>query len=148
MQLVRSLSWIYTHLFTLTILGFGLFRAPARALGIGSATFVDTDTVTQGTWKGTYGANGQAIPNDATNYPSYARVAFSGQIPFSWLTTTTDVRAPQKALASDRIPATWYTSSNFSIDITLTDGNPHQVALYCLDWTSSGRAQRIDMVDG
>jgi len=28
----------------------------------------------------------------------------------------------------------WFSFSNFSIDINLTDGLPHQVALYGLDW--------------
>src|SRR5262249_38337018 len=44
-----------------------------------SAAFVRIDTVTQGSWKGTYGANGQAVANDSTSYPSYAQVGFSGQ---------------------------------------------------------------------
>jgi hypothetical protein len=39
------------------------------------AAFVKTDTTTQGTWKTVYGADGQAIVNDVTNYPLYAQVA-------------------------------------------------------------------------
>ena len=40
-----------------------------------AATFIRTDTATQGTWKGVYGAEGYAIANDATAIrlmPKYA----------------------------------------------------------------------------
>jgi hypothetical protein len=49
------------------------------------------------------------------------------------------VRAPQKALATDRIPSAWYTFSSYTIDVILTDGNAPKVALYLLDWTTNGR---------
>jgi hypothetical protein len=32
-------------------------------------------------------------------------------------------------------------------DVNLTDGNTHQVALYCVDWESNERAQTIDLLD-
>jgi hypothetical protein len=38
--------------------------------------------------------------------------------------------------------------TSFSIDINLTDGLTHQVALYCLDWDGvNTRAERIDVLD-
>jgi hypothetical protein len=57
------------------------------------------------------------------------------------------VRALQKALTSDRIAATWYAETFFDIDINLTDGLPHQVGIYCLDWDTTTRSQRIDVLD-
>jgi hypothetical protein len=50
---------------------------------------------------------------------------------------------------SDRIAGTWYTNgvSSFTIDVNLTDGNSHQVALYALDWDSSSRAETIKVLD-
>ena len=112
------------------------------------AAFVRTDTTTQGTWKTVYGADGQAIANDVTNYPLYAQVAFTGQTPATWVTTTADVRGLQKGILTGRIAASWFSNTTFSIDINLTDGLPHQLAMYCLDWDSGNiRAQRIDVLD-
>src|SRR6185503_4161139 len=57
-------------------------------------------------------------------------------------------RALQKAAASDRIASTWYAADSFAIDINLTDGSSHRVALYGLDWdTTNGRIQSVDILD-
>jgi uncharacterized repeat protein (TIGR01451 family) len=114
--------------------------------GTATAAFVKTDTTAQGTWKGVYGADGEAINGDTTSYPSYAQVSFNGG-PFVWVASTADVRALQKVAASDRIASGWYSWTNMSIDVNLTDGNAHQVALYCLDWDAGARAERIDVLD-
>ncbi len=62
-----------------------------------AAVLVTTDTTTQGTWKGVYGADGYAIANHATSYPAYAQVTFSGQSNYTWAASTTDVRALAEA---------------------------------------------------
>ena len=111
-----------------------------------AVTFIKTDTTTQGTWKGVYGGGGYSIANDSTNYPAYAQVTFSNQNSYTWASSTTEVRALQKAVATDRIASTWYSASSFNIDVSLVDGNWHRVALYCLDW-ETGRVQTIDIVD-
>ncbi|MCI0628352.1 MAG: hypothetical protein L0387_42995, partial [Acidobacteria bacterium] len=77
----------------------------------------------------------------------YAQVNFAGQSNYTWAGSTTDLRALQKGAASDRIASTWYSTSSFDIDINLTDGNWHQVGIYCLDWDNNGRAQRVDILD-
>ncbi|MGA2716829.1 MAG: hypothetical protein ABSG41_27385, partial [Bryobacteraceae bacterium] len=115
--------------------------------GVATAAFVTSDTTTQGTWKGVYGADGEAINSDSTNYPGYAQVSFSGSSSYVWASSSTDVRALQKAAATDRIASVWYTSSTMSIDVNLTDGYTHQVALYALDWDYLGRAERVDVLD-
>jgi hypothetical protein len=119
------------------------------ATAVPAAAFVRTDTQTQGTWKGVYGTDGYAIPNDSTNYPSYAQVTFSNAPSATWAGSTTDVRALQKgaATATDRIASTWVSNTSFSIDLSLGDGNWHQVALYCLDWDNRSRIERIDILD-
>ncbi|HYL92444.1 MAG TPA: cohesin domain-containing protein, partial [Alphaproteobacteria bacterium] len=120
---------------------FTLTYVPAAAL------FVKTDTATQGTWKGVYGADGEAIANDSANYPTYAQVSFNGATPYTWTPSTTDVRALQKGAASDRIASVWYASTRFTIDVNLMDGNLHEVGLYCLDWDNTGRSETIDILD-
>jgi hypothetical protein len=112
-----------------------------------AASFTSTDIATQGAWKGVYGAVGEAIANDSANYPAYAQVNFSGASTFSWAASTTDVRALQKAAASDRIASTWYAPSSFTIDINLLDGNPHSIGLYFLDWDNSGRVETVSILD-
>jgi subtilisin family serine protease len=113
------------------------------------ATFLSSDTTTQGSWKGVYGADGYNILENASSYPAYATVTPSGQIDCTWAGSTTDVRALQKAAtgATDRIAACWYASSQFSVDVNLTDGNTHKVSLYALDWDSTTRAETVQVVD-
>ena len=48
---------------------------------------------------------------------------------------------------SDRIASTWYSASNFAFDVNLTDGNWHQVGIYCVDFDNWNRSQRIDILD-
>ena len=73
----------------------------------------------------------------------------SGQGATTWVASTTDVRALQKgsSTATDRIASTWYSNSSFNIDLNLTDGNWHRVAVYCLDWDAQNRAERLDVID-
>jgi len=89
--------------------------------------------------------------NDATSYPAYAQVGVSGASTYVWAGSTTDVRALQKASnPGDRIAATYYSATSFTLDVNLTDGAQHRVALYLLDWDSSlgPRSERVDVLDG
>ena len=118
------------------------FSAPTNS----SASFVKADPTTQGSWKGVYGLDGYAIANDATSYPAYAQVSLRNQQPHTWLASTSDVRAVQSA--GGRIASTWYSFTDFDIDVNLTDGKIHQVSLYALDWDYGGaRTERIDVLD-
>src|SRR5262249_54055525 len=99
------------------------------------------------TWKTVYGGDGEAIVNDSANYPGYAQVNVNGASTYTWASPTTDVRALQQAAGSSRIASTWYSATSFSFDVNLTDGNAHEVGIYCLDWDNTGRAERIDILD-
>jgi hypothetical protein len=112
----------------------------------GAATFVQVDSVTQGNWKDVYGVDGYQTINDAVSYPQYAQVSSSGAA-FTWASSTTEARGLQKAALNDRIAATWYQQNAFSIDVNLTDGALHRVAVYCLDWDAQQRAQTLEVVD-
>ena len=112
--------------------------------------YVQADSTTQGSWKGVYGSDGYNIINDTQSLPAYAAVTATGNNVVSWANPTADPRALQKAGAtSDRIAACWYTNTNpWTIEVNLTDGLPHQVALYALDWDQLGaRQMRIDVKD-
>jgi hypothetical protein len=113
-----------------------------------TATFVRNDTTTKGNWQGVYGSDGYQVVNEAAFYPSYAQVSSSGQTNYTWAATTADSRALQKASnGADRIASCWY-GGDFYFNVDVTDGWPHQVALYNLDWDgNNGRQHRIDVVD-
>jgi uncharacterized Rmd1/YagE family protein len=129
----------------------GLFFGPGSGSSSSSAAFVKSDTSSQGNWKGVYGADGFNVVADAVNYPSYALVTPSGQSTYVWGASAFDVRALQKSAAgsTDRIAATWFSGTQFSVDVKLTDGQTHQFALYAMDWDgyNGGRSERIDIVD-
>jgi hypothetical protein len=110
-------------------------------------SFVTLDTVTQGNWKGKYGADGYKLAGDGTSNPAYVVPGMAGTL-HSWNSSTYDNRGLQKAVGADRIAATWYSQTNFSIDLNFTDQNFHQVAIHCLDWDSYGpRRQTIEILD-
>jgi hypothetical protein len=113
----------------------------------GIATFVATDTSTQGNWRGIYGADGYTVVGDSPSTPAYAALASVNQSSWTWASSTTDPRALQLGSGLGRIAATWYSIQSFSIDIDITDGNSHRVALYALDWDSKGRTEAIQVVD-
>ncbi len=45
--------------------------------------------------------------------------------------------ALQRASGTGRLAATWY-GGTFTFDVNLTDGQPHTVAVYLLDWDAAG----------
>jgi tetratricopeptide (TPR) repeat protein len=115
-----------------------------------TAAFITTDKATQGNWRGKYGQDGYIIANDSNNPPPYAGVSFGSAPIYTWIASTTDVRALLKGSSTtDRIASTYYTSGSntFNIDINLSDGQTHQVALYVVDWDKLGRAQTISILD-
>jgi thermitase len=121
----------------------------APVTSVTSATFVKTDATTQGTWQGVYGASGYQVLGDTTSLPAYAALSVSGQSAYTWVPSTSDPRALQKAnSATDRIASCYYTGSSFTFDLNLTDGLSHQTAFYFLDWDgANGRSERIDIYD-
>lgn len=113
-----------------------------------SVGFQGFDITTQGTWKGVYGKDGWIIANNSTNPPSYAVVVQTGAATWTWEASTTDPRALQQgASATNRIASTFYSSTSFTFDINLTDGQTHQVAFYCLDFDTDSRTQTITIMD-
>jgi PKD repeat protein len=113
-----------------------------------TASFVQTDTTTQGNWIGVYGAAGYNVIGSTSSYPSYATVTPSGQASWTWASTTSDVRGLLiPGSTSNRIAGCWFNNSSFTIDVNLTDGQTHPVSLYALDWDSSNRIEQIQVFD-
>ncbi|MEO8310574.1 MAG: DUF6701 domain-containing protein [Caldimonas sp.] len=130
----------------------GIFFAPVQAAvqSASQATFVRSDTTTQGSWKGVYGSDGYNVINDAQSLPSYATLSPGANLVYTWAASTSDVRGLQKAAsATDRIAACWYSGSSYSVNIRISDGQVHSLALYALDWDTytGGRTETIEIRD-
>jgi hypothetical protein len=119
---------------------------PTTIVVANTATFLPLDAGTQGNWVGAYGADGYIIANDANSPPLYATVNFTGSGTWTWIPAnpSSDQRLLQAApTGSNRIGSTYYSGTNFSIDVNLTDGQLHQVALYLLDLDTTTRNDTI-----
>ena len=126
----------------------GVFGARVQAATNAAATFTRIDTATQGNWSGNYGSDGYAIANSSQRIPAYASFGLLNQLSYTWDGNTGDSRAPQTA-PQGRIASCWDSLSSFTMDVNLTDGKAHQVAVYALDWDNylGGRAETLQVVD-
>ncbi|HVQ41981.1 MAG TPA: Ig-like domain-containing protein, partial [Vicinamibacterales bacterium] len=118
--------------------------APA---GSASALFAGVDSTTQGNWSNLYGSAGYSIVGDATSLPAYATLTLPGAESWVWSASTAEARALRRAVAPGRLAATWYQGTQFDLNIGLADGQPHTIALYCLDYDSAVRSQRLEVFD-
>ncbi len=112
----------------------------------GSATLVNRDSTTQGNWIGTYGSQGYNIIGSSSSYPSYATVSVAGQTATTWASPTTDPGALQTPGSAGRIAACWYSGTSFTVNVNLTDGQAHDIAIYAFDWPDYGRSERIQVL--
>ncbi len=130
----------------------GLFFGNAAATSGATANFLGIDAATQGAWRSSYGGDGYDIPADQSatdpDLPSYAQVAVSGDAA-AWATSTSDPRALQDAADTGQIASGWFTGATMTLDVNITDGQPHEVSLYALDWDGygGGRSERVDVLD-
>src|SRR5205823_5965427 len=114
---------------------------------VGQASFIEQDRTTQGNWIGAYGIQGYNIIGAADSYPAYATVTPAGQSSLTWAASTTDPRALQTLDGAGRVAAGWDSSTHFTVDVSLTDGQEHDLALYALDWDNQGRSELIQISD-
>ncbi|MGP0070292.1 MAG: PA14 domain-containing protein [Isosphaeraceae bacterium] len=119
----------------------GLFFDPLTT----TASFLDQDSTAEGSWIGTYGAQGYDIIDNSASLPGYATVTPSGEMIYAATLSTSDPRALQDAVGTSRIAACWYAATSFTVDVDLTDGLTHNLELYFLDWSNSGRVERVQI---
>ena len=88
------------------------------------------------------------IASGPNNLPAYASVNIAGDDIYAWTTNTSDPRALQAASGSATgIASVYYSSTVFTIDVNLTDGNAHKISLYLCDWDAVGRSETISIAD-
>ena len=111
------------------------------------ARFIRTDRGTRGDWQGVYGREGLALPGTTTNLPGFAQLTTTAGT-HVWDMGDLDSRALQHPNGNGRIASTWIHGGNESfyfIHLDLLDGQPHQVALYLLDWDSGARQESVSV---
>ncbi len=109
--------------------------------------FVKSDATTGGNWKTVYGSQGYWIAGAGASFPSYANLTASAS-QWTWSTTTTSSTAlALPGSSSGRISACWYSATQLGFDFSVNDGQLHRVSMYFVDATSSGRQQRVDLID-
>ena len=124
----------------------GLFLDPTSSpTPTATASFLKQDTTTQGSWIGTYGAQGYDIVSGPSSLPANDTVTPSGQSTYTWTTTSTDPRALQVPGSSNRVAAVWYSATSFTVDVNLGDGQMHDLELYFDDWDSRGRSEQVQI---
>ena len=113
-----------------------------------SATLVNRDTTTQGNWIGTYGSQGHDVVGAGTNLSASATVTVTGAATTTWAASTTDPRGLEETGgASGRVAAAWSSTTSFTINLSLTDGTAHDIALYAVDWDNQGRSEQIQITN-
>ncbi len=120
--------------------------ASVTVVSAASATLVKTDSATQGNWIGAYGSQGFNIIGNSSTYPSYATVSVAGQTSTTWASPTTDPGALQTPGGASRIAACWYSGTSFTVNVNLTDGKAHDIAIYAFDWPDFGRSEQIQVL--
>ena len=132
-----------------TLNASGVVVPPGGVLSVADSTF--NGNAAQQERQG-YGTDGYDVIGDVQAMPSYANLSFSFGSPYLWAYGTDDPRALQKAEpGTDRIPATEFADRPpvpLTLDVNLTDGKPHTVSLYLLDYDSTARSVQIQVLKG
>ena len=126
----------------------GLFLDPTSSPPpTATASFLEQDATTQGSWTNTYGTQGYDIVSGPSSLPANESVTPSGQATYTATTTSSDPRALQVPGSSNRVAAVWYSSTKFTVDVNLADGQAHNLELYFLDWSNNGRSEQVQISD-
>jgi len=116
--------------------------------GSAVANFVSLDTATKGNWTSLYGVDGYSLASANQALPAYdPALAVQNQLGWIWASSTSDPRALKVPGGTGSIASTWYSAASFGLDVNLTDGKSHQVALYAVDWDNMNRAETIQIQD-
>ena len=125
----------------------GLFFDPASSLTRAStANFSARNVTTQGNWIGSYGTLGYDMAGDGSSIPSGITVT-PGGTNYTWSTSTTASQALQNPGGSGRLGAAWYSSSSFSLDVDVANGQLYNIELYLLDYDAKGRSEQIQITN-
>jgi uncharacterized delta-60 repeat protein len=114
----------------------------------GQFVYIGSDTTTKGNWRGVYGADGYNVLGSSFKYPTYLQLTPIGKSDWVWNNTTTDARALSTADGTSREAGCWYSSGGFAIDLRITDGATHRLAIYLCDWDFANRSETVELLNG
>jgi hypothetical protein len=119
---------------------------PAAAMP--AAKFVGMDDTTSGNWRGVYGAGGHFIPELSTKLPPNVTLEFANAFSTIWEESPTDPRALLWTFGAWRIASTLYADDYFEVNLLAADSRWREVSFYSIDWEKTGRAQKIELLNG
>ena len=122
---------------------------PATNSFPGAATFVQSDNVTIGNWKGLYGAKGGLAPFGVFALPTNCQINANYNYPFTWANPSTDPRALQKENGSQRFATCWQYETNgvMSFYLRFKDATTNRVSFYFVDFNNQGIQQKVEFFD-
>jgi uncharacterized repeat protein (TIGR03803 family) len=124
-----------------------VFELPGAVTSPSTASFLKSDTTTQGNWINTYGTVGYNVINSGSSYPATLTVTPSNELSYTWTKSATAVQALEAAPGSGdsgRVAACWYSATSFTVDVDFTDGLMHDIELYLLDYNGgNARSEQI-----
>ncbi len=71
----------------------------------------------------------------------------SSQLSWTYPSTSGPL-ALQDAVGSGRIESVWYSTTSFSVNVDLTDGQSHVLSIYADDYDKQDRDEQIQISDG
>ena len=101
---------------------------------------------TEGDWIGTYGSQGYDLVGDAVSLPDYATVTSSGASTYTWTRTPTQRRPSRIRAITSALPPAWESSTSFTVDVNLTDGQAHNLTVYAVDFDDQGLNEQIQIL--
>jgi hypothetical protein len=113
----------------------------------GRVAFAGFDHTTKGAWKDHYGSDGYVVVGASQSLPSYVKMNYVNGAEHIWAPKTMDVQALQDPTGDGRVAAQRAAGLHEIIDLNITDGKPHDVALYMVDWDWAGRWAAVDVID-
>ncbi len=109
--------------------------------------FVDSSHA--GDWQPTFGADGFSLAADGNRWPSgWGLTAVADAAVSIWQNPSFNTLALKSTIQPWRVAATWLSTQNsYHINLPFTDGQVHQVAVYCLDFQNRGIPQLLEVLD-
>jgi hypothetical protein len=120
-------------------------NATAPSVPAGSVTYVGTDSVTLGNWKGVYGQDGSFIAPNSSVPPGYGSFSAGSNTAAVVDQNATDTRALQTS--TGRIESYWTTGTTMDFQVGAADGHTHRIALYFCDYENLGRLATLKIYD-
>ena len=129
----------------------GLFLDPANLSppppGSATASFVGSNTSTEGNWIGVYGSGGYDLVGSSALSPAYATITPAGQQGYTWATPSPSTQQALEVPPSGttRVAAVWYSATSFTVDVNVASGQAYNLELYMLDYDAKGRAETVTL---